>query len=128
MEVPPRLDHVVIAVTDWERSAAFYRDVVGAELVDLPRGRHAYVLGNARLNVHGPDSTPQPLPAKPVEPGNSDLCMEWQGPIEGAVKHLEARGVEVIEGPVERHGARGPGRSLYFNDPDGTLLEFISYH
>jgi catechol 2,3-dioxygenase-like lactoylglutathione lyase family enzyme len=127
VEAPPRLDHLVIAVTDWERSADFYRDVVGAELVELPRGRHAYVLSNARLNVHGPGSTPRPLPAKPVEPGNSDLCMEWPGPIEGAVKHLEERGVEIIEGPLERHGARGPGRSVYFNDPDGTLLEFISY-
>jgi catechol 2,3-dioxygenase-like lactoylglutathione lyase family enzyme len=25
------LDHVVIAVSDWERSNAFYADVVGAE-------------------------------------------------------------------------------------------------
>src|SRR4051812_11243838 len=30
---PPPLDHVVIAVSDWERSNAFYRDVVGADVV-----------------------------------------------------------------------------------------------
>jgi hypothetical protein len=35
--------------------------------------------------------------------------------------------VFVEEGPVERHGARGSGRTVYFTDPDGTLLEFISY-
>jgi catechol 2,3-dioxygenase-like lactoylglutathione lyase family enzyme len=28
---------------------------------------------------------------------------------------------------VERHGARGTGMSVYFRDPDGSLLEFISY-
>jgi hypothetical protein len=29
-----RLDHVVIAVTDFERSNTFYRDVLGAEVVE----------------------------------------------------------------------------------------------
>ena len=29
------LDHVVIAVSDWERSNAFYRDVLGAEVLEL---------------------------------------------------------------------------------------------
>jgi catechol 2,3-dioxygenase-like lactoylglutathione lyase family enzyme len=62
-----------------------------------------------------------------VRPGNSDLCFVWDGPIEGAVDHLRAQEVEVELGPVERHGARGMGRSVYFRDPDGSLLEFISY-
>jgi catechol 2,3-dioxygenase-like lactoylglutathione lyase family enzyme len=30
-------------------------------------------------------------------------------------------------GPVERRGAGGTGTSVYFRDPDGSLLEFISY-
>lgn len=29
-----KIDHVVIAVSDWARSNAFYRDVLGAELLD----------------------------------------------------------------------------------------------
>jgi catechol 2,3-dioxygenase-like lactoylglutathione lyase family enzyme len=28
---------------------------------------------------------------------------------------------------MTRGGARGRGTSVYFRDPDGTLLEFISY-
>jgi catechol 2,3-dioxygenase-like lactoylglutathione lyase family enzyme len=28
---------------------------------------------------------------------------------------------------MERFGAKGPGMSVYFRDPDGSLLEFISY-
>jgi catechol 2,3-dioxygenase-like lactoylglutathione lyase family enzyme len=35
--------------------------------------------------------------------------------------------VEVELGPVERTGARGTGTSVYFRDPDGSLLELISY-
>lgn len=123
----PALDHVVIAVSDWERSNAFYRDVLSAELVELDKGRWAYALGGTRLNVHGPGSTPHPRAADPVRPGNSDLCFVWDGPAEEAAAHLRARGVEVELGPVERAGARGNGTSVYFRDPDGSLLELISY-
>lgn len=119
-------DHCVIAVTDWDRSNAFYRDVLGAELV--PRGAGwAYRFGSAQLNVHGPGVQGDPVARDPVRPGNSDLCFTWDGPIEAAVSHLESRGVEVELGPVARDGARGGGTSVYFRDPDGSLLELISY-
>jgi catechol 2,3-dioxygenase-like lactoylglutathione lyase family enzyme len=121
------IDHVVIGVTDWERSDRFYRDIVGAELVELPRGRYAYRVGDTQLNVHGPGAAPTPLPTKPVQPGNSDLCFRWEGPIEDAVEHLRAHGVELVDGPVRRQGAAGEGLSVYFRDPDGSLLEFIAY-
>ena len=122
------LDHVVIAVSEWERSNAFYRDVVGAELVGLedpPRWRYRF--GDQQLNVHGPGMDPQPVARIPAAPGMADLCFVWEGDIEEAVAHLERRGVEVEDGPVPRNGARGPGQSVYFRDPDGSLLEFIAY-
>jgi catechol 2,3-dioxygenase-like lactoylglutathione lyase family enzyme len=124
--LPVALDHVVIAVSDWERSNAFYRDVVGAELVDRG-GRWSYRIGGTQLNVHGPGQDPQPVAREPVGPGNSDVCLRWDGPIEDAAAHLDRAGVPVEVGPVERHGARGQGRSVYFRDPDGSLLAFISY-
>ena len=121
------LDHTVIAVTDAARSHAFYRDVLGAEVRELSRGRHAYRFGDQQLNVHMPGSTPEPRARVPVAPGNSDLCFVWDGPIDGAVAHLREHGVAIELGPVERTGARGDGKSVYFRDPDGSLLEFISY-
>jgi catechol 2,3-dioxygenase-like lactoylglutathione lyase family enzyme len=123
-----RLDHVVIAVSDWVRSNDFYRDVVGAKIVEVAEGRYAYRLNGQQLNVHGPGVDVRPTVAhKPVEPGNSDLCFVWPGPIEGAVQHLERCGVAVEKGPVETFGALGAGTSVYFRDPDGSLLEFITY-
>jgi catechol 2,3-dioxygenase-like lactoylglutathione lyase family enzyme len=117
----------VIAVSDWARSNRFYADVIGAELVELDKGRWAYRVGELQLNVHGPGSEPYPRAGDPVRPGNSDLCFLWSGRIEDAVAHLREYDVDVEEGPVERSGARGTGRSVYFRDPDGSLLEFISY-
>ena len=122
-----QLDHCVIAVTDWERSNEFYDEVLGAELIELEKGRFAYRFGDQQLNVHGPGSTPHPRAADPVRPGNSDLCFRWPGSAEEAAVHLAAHGVEVEEGPVERQGGGGRGRSVYFRDPDGSLLELIAY-
>ena len=122
-----KLDHCVIHVSDWEISNTFYRDVLGAELVPRKSG-WSYRFGDEQLNVHGPGVSPAPVAKLPVQPGNSDLCFEWPGPIDEAREHLERNGVEVEMGPVERSGARGTGTSVYFRDPDGSLLEFISYY
>jgi catechol 2,3-dioxygenase-like lactoylglutathione lyase family enzyme len=121
-----KLDHCVIHVSDWERSNAFYRDVLGAKLVPARSG-WSYRFAVEQLNAHGPGVDAAPVARLPVQPGNSDLCFEWPGPIGEAREHLEQNGVEIELGPVERFGARGAGTSLYFRDPDGSLLEFISY-
>jgi len=119
-------DHCVVHVSDWEASNTFYRDVLGAEVV--PRGEgFMYRFGDVQLNLHGPELEPVPVARLPVRPGNSDLCFAWEGPIEDAVLHLEQCGVRVELGPVPRFGARGEGVSVYFRDPDGSLLEFIAY-
>ena len=127
MGLPVRIDHVVIHVSDWERSNSFYTRVLGAELIQQDRGRVSYRLGDQQLNVHGPGSDPQPVAANPGRPGSADLCFAWDGTPRSAVEHLERNGVEVIEGPVPRRGGRDQGTSVYFRDPDGALLELISY-
>jgi catechol 2,3-dioxygenase-like lactoylglutathione lyase family enzyme len=121
-----KLDHCVIHISDWARSNPFYRDVVGAEVVEQGSG-FAYRLGSEQLNCHGPGVEPAPVARLPVQPGNSDLCFEWPGAIDGALAHLAEHGVAVELGPVARNGAKGRGVSVYFRDPDGSLLEFISY-
>lgn len=126
MPLPTRLDHCVIHVSDWTRSNAFYRDVLGAELVQREVG-WAYRFGDKQLNVHGVGVRPAEVARLPVQPGNSDLCFEWIGPIEAAIAHLERHKVAIEAGPMQRFGAKGNGNSVYFRDPDGSLMEFIVY-
>ena len=122
-----RLDHCVIHVSDRRRSNTFYRDVLGAELVGDAGAVAMYRFGEQQLNVHGPGLEPDPVARLPVQPGGSDLCFVWPGPVETAIEHLRAHHVDVELGPVRRRGARGEGTSVYFRDPDGSLLELISY-
>lgn len=126
MALPIKLDHCVIHVSDWRRSNAFYREVLGADVVSRRKG-FAYRFGDAQLNSHGPGVTPAEVARLPVQPGNSDLCFEWKGPIGDAIAHLDRCKVPIHRGPIERFGAKGPGTSVYFRDPDGSLMEFISY-
>src|SRR6516164_6427600 len=87
MSLPIKLDHCVVHVSDWERSNAFYRDVVGAEVV--ARGQfYAYRFGDSQLNLHGPGMTGMIVARLPVQPGNSDMCFERKGPIADAIAHL----------------------------------------
>lgn len=125
--LPVGFDHCVIHVSDWEVAKLFYSNVIGAEVVEAPGGGYAFRIGGQQLNCHGPNKIAEPKAIKPVMPGNSDLCFCWQGPIDEAVAHLDDNSVDIEIGPVERFGARGRGTSVYFRDPDGSLMEFISY-
>ena len=115
-----KFDHCVIHVSDWERSRAFYREGTGAE-VALGGAGWVYRFRDTQL---GPGPNPVPVARIPVQPGHSDLCFERPGPIPEAAEYKKHR-VEIE--PVQRLGAKGERMSVYFRDPGGTLLEFISY-
>ncbi len=119
-------DHSVLHVSDWEAARAFYVDVIGCEAFPVGMG-YAFRLGGQQLNCHGPDKIGTPVARLPVLPGGSDLCFRWPGPIAEAIAHLDKHGISVELGPVECFGAGGTGQSVYFRDPDGSLMEFISY-
>lgn len=129
--VPIRLDHCVIASSDLARTDAFYRRMFRAE-IDAPlENMRQYRIGTQLLSVHGPglaEGAPAGLLARvPVSPGGSDLCFEWCGSAASLQRHMKACGVDAHVGPTARIGARGEGQSIYFRDPDGSLLEWIVY-
>ncbi|HAK64275.1 MAG: VOC family protein [Pseudomonadota bacterium] len=125
-------DHYAITVADMEATLAFYRDVLGAEILWEKQWREGKMpvfsmqLGVNRMNVH-PASKPMSPHARQPMPGSADFCFRWEGPIAHAAALLEKHGVAIEDGPVPRPAADGNwGQSVYFRDPDGNLLEFLS--
>ena len=123
--------HAVFDVAAWLASMSVFwlttRHLIPAEALPAKGGGFVFRLGTQQLNVHGPNKKAEPLARVPVALGNSDLCFRWHGPIEEARRHLEVEGVAIELGPIARYGAGGDGKSVYFRDPDGSLMEFISY-
>jgi catechol 2,3-dioxygenase-like lactoylglutathione lyase family enzyme len=90
--------------------------------------------GDSKINVHPPDVWQNErftLRGPTAVPGCGDFCFVWAGSVEEAKALIEAAGAEVIEGPVSRVGGRAAGTatgtSVYTRDPDGNLLELITY-
>ncbi len=121
-----RIDHLVLTVQDIAATCDFYGRVLGMETVEFGAGRRALAFGAQKINLHQSGKELEPKAGKPT-PGSADLCFILKGTLEEAGAHLKSRGVLVLEGPVERTGARGKIRSLYFRDPDLNLVEVSVY-
>jgi catechol 2,3-dioxygenase-like lactoylglutathione lyase family enzyme len=120
-----RLDHLVLTVASIPVSIDFYTRVLGFEAVEA-NGRWALKFGQQKINLHQADHTVEPKAAHPTR-GSGDLCFITDAPTEQTLAHLQAAGVAIEEGPVERNGALGRMTSFYFRDPDGNLLEVSKY-
>ena len=117
------IDHVVLTVADIERSVAFYARVLGMQAVSFGNGRRALQFGQQKINLQTLGMEPRNHAAV----GAGDVCLITDWPTERVLARLAAEGVPVLEGPVTKSGAQGPIESVYFNDPDGHLIEVSRY-
>lgn len=122
-------DHVALPMNDAVAMAAFYRSL-GLPVAETPYLLQVYV-NDQMINFHRPELWQRDgfaLRASAAKPPCGDLCFVWGGPPESLRRLLDTAGAEVVEGPVEREGGRrASGTSVYVRDPDGNLLEFLSY-
>lgn len=116
------IDHLVLTTGDVERCIEFYTRVLGMQKLEYGSGRLALSFGEQKINIHPLNASITPLPAQPT-PGAIDLCLLSGVPLHEVLEHFRKHGVEVIEGPVARNGARFPLLSVYIRDPDGNLIE-----
>lgn len=115
----------MLTVADVERTCEFYAKVLGFEVVERD-GRRALHFGGQKINLHQSGKEFEPKAARPT-PGSGDFCFIAATPLEEVQRQIEEASVRIELGPVERNGARGRMRSLYFRDPDGNLVEVSNY-
>ena len=133
-------DHVSLPTADVEACIAFYRRLGFAILYEdewragTARWIAIQVDEHVKINVHAPEFWQDPkftLRGPTAAPGCGDLCFRFQGTIDEAVAMLRDAGIEETYGPYkQRGGADGGqrmGESVYTRDPDGNLLEFMTY-
>ena len=89
-------------------------------------GRVALMFGSQKINLHEAGAEFEPKAATPT-PGAADICLISATPLETVMRHLDAEGVTIEQGPVARSSAQGPIQSLYIRDPDGNLIEISAY-
>jgi catechol 2,3-dioxygenase-like lactoylglutathione lyase family enzyme len=128
-----RISHPAFSGTKREETIAFYRDVLGMEIVllqgnlDVPEEDHFF------FHVGGDNFIAYFLPKPGVDTGlppaksgsgwMDHLALDVEpGSIEEWGERLRTAGVE-FEGPVDR----GYERSIYFKDPNGVTIELLSW-
>ncbi len=133
-------DHVSLPTNDVEALIAFYRRL-GFPILYEEEWRRGEVrwIGiqvdeHVKINVHPPEMWRDPrftLRGPTAQPGCGDLCFYFPGTIDEAEAMLREAGCEIAYGPVEQRGGASAGQrrgtSIYTRDPDGNLLEFMTY-
>jgi lactoylglutathione lyase len=118
-----------ITVSDLQRSIVFYRDVVGLELGIVQPERPAAFFwvggrGRSMLGIFSLGSCPLTMRHHlAFQAGLQDVLSAPQKLRAAGITPLGG-GREPIDAPVVF--AWGPAASVFFDDPDGNLLEYIS--
>lgn len=121
-----RVDHLVLTVADVDRAVEFYERILGMQAMTFPGDRRAVRFGQQTIKLHAASELVEPTATHPV-PGSANLCFLTTNAISEVQEHLRANDVRIEEGPVGRTGTSGPITSLYFQDPDGNLIEIARY-
>ncbi|WP_269914002.1 VOC family protein [Acinetobacter sp. HY1485] len=120
------LDHLVLTVSDIEKTCQFYQDGLNFEVISFGENRKALKFGQQKFNLHQVGHEFEPKAHHPTQ-GSADLCLIASTPISEVIQHLKKHHIDIIQGPIERTGACGDIISIYIRDPDQNLIEISNY-
>ena len=118
-----RLNHAVLYVRDAQAAFAFYRDVLGFELVEAMGDRAVFLRANGSDNHH--DLGLFGIGAGAAPPGKGDRVglyhLAWE--VETIEDLANARQTLANAGALTGQSDHGNSLSLYARDPDGNEFE-----
>lgn len=114
-------DHIVLCVKDVAVTRTFYETHLSMESREERPGKYSLHFGTNKISLQ--DTQTVPDIAKDTVAGSGNFCLLTDTPISKVVAYLIDAGIEIVAGPGEREGATGTILSVYFNDPDGNLIE-----
>ena len=100
-----RLDNLVLPCGDVDAMAYFHVRTLGMEKVTFGDGRLALYFGGQEINLLTAGGYAG-LHALNHLAGTQDICLISTIAVVEIKRELEARGIDIIEGPVERHRCR----------------------
>ena len=121
-----QIDHVVLTVKNIRITIDFYVDILNMKKEIFNKNRVALKFGSQKINLHQLNSNIAPKAKYPTS-GSIDLCFIVETSLEKVYAELKEKNIRIIEGIVNRTGAKGRIKSLYINDPDGNLIELSNY-
>ncbi len=117
------IDHLVLAVSDVDRTLAWYEDHLGLEPLRVDEWRRGEApFPSLRVN----ESMIIDVIAGPRAGENIDhICLLVD--VDDLEAVVESGKFDVVSGPSRLWGARGYGQGVYVRDPDGNVLELRHY-
>ena len=117
-------DHIVLSCRSVDRMVTFYRDVLGLRTGEERPGKWAIWFGDQKISLQ--DDAAKPAIAEATLPGTGNFCLLATTDVEVIADELRSKGVAIVD-EGERLGAVGPIKSIYFNDPEGNLVEVANH-
>jgi len=123
------IDHITLVVKDLDRSAVFYRDILGMEQMGRPDFGFPGLWFQAgatqiHMNVDSEEAGPAGLPAFAGTKPSRGLHFAFEvDDCDAAAERLRQANIEIVTGPRSRPDG---ARQLYIYDPDGHLIEITS--
>jgi metallothiol transferase len=115
--------HFSLGVSDIERSVAFYRDIVGLEVISRSGDRMAFLRSAKDIIVLVKSEHAIEAAANAPEQIHQAFLVEERD-FDESVAFLESRGVPILKTERrEEFESVFRSRSAYFRDPDGNVLE-----
>ncbi len=120
------LDHLVLKVSDVEKSLAWYVEMLGLR----PEREQEWRAGTAPFpSVRvSPDVVIDIIPSRGgvSEPNVDHFCLVADSDTVATID-ADRESFRVVQGPVPRWGAHGMASSIYILDPDDNVVEIRSY-